>query len=217
MSRLAIRLISLAALSLFGGTVASAQDTVQHAKCRDPHPAPVCGSYFLFEFNAGGNVGGTTFTPPFLGAKRALPSWFGWDVGWMRNVSANSTLGGALEIGGNEQGTRLALRAKHRRWLAHHMVFDASAGALMAQRQTGDGVIPTYGLTADVGFGRARVLLGTVGVDMARQQGAMQFGTHIGGRTESRGVALLSMAAAIGGLIAVAALSDGLGGSFGFY
>ena len=217
MSRLAIRLTSLAALLLFAGTRARAQDSVQHAKCRDPHPAPVCGGYFLFEFNAGGNVGGTTFTPPFWGAKRALPSWFGWDVGWMRNLSPTTTLGGAFEIGGNEQGTRLALRAKHRRWLAGHMVFDASAGALMAQRQTGDGVIPTYGATADVGFGRARVLVGTVGVDIARQQGEMEFGAHIGGRAESRGVALISIMAAIGGLLVVAVLSDGVSGGYSLY
>jgi hypothetical protein len=166
MSLFAMRLISVAALLLFTGNVASAQDSVQHARCRDPHPAPVCGSYFLFEFNAAGNVGGTTFTRPLWEPKVALPSWFGWDVGWMKNVSRTTSLGGALELGGNEQGTRLALRGKHRRWLAHQMVFDASAGALMAQRQTGAGVIPTYGATADVGFGRARVLVGTVGVDV---------------------------------------------------
>ena len=71
-------------------------------------------------------------------------------------------------------------------------------------------VVPTYGGTVDIGFGRARVLVGTVNVDVVRQQGTTAFGLHVGGRTESRGVALVSIAAAIGGLIVAAALSDGL-------
>jgi hypothetical protein len=198
-----------AALLAVLGSVLRAQDSAQHERCRDPHRAPICASYLLFEFNAGGNVAGTEFVQSFQ-TKRALPSWFGWDVGWMKNISPRSTLGAAVEIGGSEAGTRLALRAKHRRWLKNDMVFDASAGPLMAQRQTGDGVVPTYGGTADIGFGRARVLVGTVNIDVARQQGTTALGVHLGGRTESRGVAVVSIAAAIGGLIVAAALSDGL-------
>jgi hypothetical protein len=45
----------------------------------------------------------------------------------------------------------------------------------------------------------------------------MELGTHIGGRAESRGVAVISVVAAIGGLIAMAVLSDGIGGGFSFY
>jgi hypothetical protein len=199
---------------LLAADTGSAQDTVQHQWCRDPHPVPVCRSYWLFEFNAAGNVAGSNFVQEFE-TKKALPSWFAWDVGWMRNVSRATSVGVAAEIGASGDGTRLALRAKGRRWLHRNLVVDASVGGLMTQRQTFDGVVPTYGATADAGFGRARLLIGTVGVDAARQQGRMGVGLHLGGRAESRGAILVSAAAAIGGLIVIAALSDGgLGGGF---
>jgi len=72
-----------------------------------------------------------------------------------------------------------------------------------------DGNRPSYGATADLGIGRARVGLATVGVDIAKQAGANRLGVHAGGRLESRAVGFLSIIAAAGGLIVMAALSSG--------
>ena len=184
------------------------QDSAQHRRCRDPHPAPVCAGYLLLEYNAGMRMAGTTVRTTY-GREDALDSWFAWDVGWMKNWAPRSSIGNAFEIGGSSDGVRLALRGKTRRWLSHEFAVDASAGPLMTQFQTGDGVRPTYGLTADVGVGRARLVFLTIGVDVAQQTSVMQVGMHAGGRAESRGAALISAIAAIGGLLVMAAFRDG--------
>ena len=146
---------------------------------------------------------------PFGLKDNALDSWVGWDAGWMVNRSPVASFGGALEVGGSSDGLRLALRGKARRWLQHDLVADASVGPLMTQFQTGNGEKPSFGLTADVGFGRARLGLVTVGADMAMQNGSMQFANHIGVRAESTGAVIISAVAAVGGLLVLA----GFGGA----
>jgi hypothetical protein len=190
--------------AVIGASTLSAQDGSSHRRCRDPHPAPVCASYFLFEFNAASRTGGTKVSLPFGLKDNALDSWVAWDAGWMVNRTPVTSVGGALEVGGSSDGLRVALRGKARRWLQHTLVADASVGPLMTQFQTGDGEKPTFGLTADVGFGRARLGLVTVGADMAMQNGSMQFANHIGGRAESTGAVIISVAAAIGGFLVLA-------------
>jgi hypothetical protein len=186
---------------------AAGQERTPHAHCRDPHPAPVCESYLLFEYNGALRQSGTTINTA-RGVKKPLDSWFAWDVGWMKNRTPTSSLGGALEVGGSGDGVRVALRAKSRHWLPNDFAFDMSAGPLMAQYQTGDGERPTFGITGDVGFGRARWVLLTGGFDMARQNSAMQVATHVGGRAESTMVVIISAVAAIGGILVASALGS---------
>jgi hypothetical protein len=169
----------------------------------------MCRSYFLFEFTAGSRLAATTVTTND-GARPALDSWFSWDVGWMRNVAPSRGFGASLGVGGSGDGTRLTLRARHRSWLRRNIIVDASAGPLIAQLQHGgqDGVAPTWGATADLGLGRARLGLATLSADIARQRGTTQLAVHAGGRVESAGVAIVSAIAAVGGLIVMAALRD---------
>jgi hypothetical protein len=190
-------------------TTLGAQDTSRHRVCRDPHPVPLCRSYFLFEYGAAARVTGTTVARGYPQQEPALDSWFAWDIGWMRNQTPRYGFGAAAEIGGSGDGVRLALRARARRWLTHDYVVDVSAGPLMSQLQTKEGEIPTYGATGEFGVGRARVLLVTAAVDMARQNGSMQHAMHVGGRAESRAAAIISILAAAGGLLVVASLSSG--------
>lgn len=206
----------LAKASAAGAQSAGDSPPAVHARCRDPHSFPTCGSYFLFEFSGAGRVIGSTterscpFPSPDC-TRPALPSWFGWDVGLMKNRGATRSLGASLQIGGSEEGTRIALRARHRSWLANDMVVDAAAGPLMTQLigRNQEGTSQTWGATGDVGVGRARLGMVTVGADVARQLGRTEFAVHAGGRVESAGVAIVSALAAIGGLVVVAALSDG--------
>ena len=209
MSRMVIRGFLISAIV---ASTAGAQDSIAHRTCRDPHPAPVCGGYFLFEYNAAARVAGTQVTDA-IRTRDALRSWFTWDVGWMSNRSPSRSLGASVAIGGSADGARVALLARHRSWLSRDVVVDASAGPLMAMIQNGgqEGMTETHGATAAVGVGRARIGLLTVGMDVARQRGATQRAMHVGLRTESRGAALVSAVAAIGGLIVIAGLSSGGG------
>jgi len=192
---------SLLMASVFAAT-AVAQDSVLHAVCRDPHPAPTCGSCFLFEYMGALRLAGTEVTRSATDHD-ALRSWFAWDVGAMKNRTASTSLGASLGIGGSADGVRIALRARRRQWLDHDMVFDVGAGPLMTMFQRGgaEGEVATYGATADVGAGRARLGLITLSADVARQRGTTQFATHLGARTESRGVVIVSIIAAIGGVL----------------
>jgi len=188
---------------------ANAQDSVQHAFCRDPYPAPTCRSYLLFEYMGALRVAGTEVDR--IGSDRdALRSWFAWDIGAMRNRSPSVSLGASLGIGGSADGVRVALRARRRQWLGHDMVFDLGAGPLMTNLQQGgsEGETPTWGATADAGIGRARVGLVTLGADVARQRGRMQLATHVGARTESRGAVAVSVIAVIGGLLVLSSLGS---------
>ena len=100
-------LVSALAVEAAGARLAPAHD-----RCRDARSYPTCGGYFVFEFNAASRIGGTKVDMPFGLKKNALDSWVAWDAGWMVNRSAVSSLGGALEIGGNSDGVHVALRGK---------------------------------------------------------------------------------------------------------
>lgn len=193
-------------LTIAGGSI-NAQSAPAHAACRDPHPASACGGYFLFEYNSGLRLGGTNVSTTFE-SRDALRSWFGWDIGWMKNIGPSTSLGAALELGGSADGTRIAVRAKRRSWLSHKVVFDVSGGPLMSMLQRGgaEGVTPTYGATADVGFGRARLGLVTLGADVARQRSKVQFATHAGVRAESRGAVIVTAVAIAGTLALLSAI-----------
>lgn len=186
---------------------AFAQEPVEHATCRDPHPAPTCGSYFLFEYMGAVRLAGTQITTT-REKRDALGSWFAWDVGWMKNQSPAKSLGASLSIGGSADGTRIALKARRRQWLDRNLVLDASAGPMVTALQNGgvEGQSSTFGATADVGFGRARLGLLTMSADVAQQRGRTHLAVHAGARTESRGVVVVSIAAILGGLAVLTAL-----------
>jgi hypothetical protein len=82
-----------------------------HATCRDPHPAPTCGSYFLFEYMGAVRIAGTRITTT-TETRDALRSWFAWDVGWMKSQSPATSLGASLSTGGSADGTRIVVRAR---------------------------------------------------------------------------------------------------------
>ena len=193
-----IALVVVVAVVSHGSTVA-AQAPV-HAKCRDAHALPTCGSYFLFELSgtariSGSSIGRCDFT---CTVENPLPGYGSVDIGWMRNVDTTRALGGSLQIGGSDQGTRLALRIRHRSWLPHGFTFDAGAGPLLEAR--GGGV------TGDIALGRARIGSLMLGQDIARQYGEVVTGTHAGARLESTGGAigsLLIAGMAVGLVIAI--------------
>lgn len=166
MSRTAFLCGAIAVFGLYthdarGQSVAEA--AAVHATCRDPHPAPPCARYFLFEMTGTVRIGGTqTEAPGCLSVctRPALPAWLAWDAGWMRNAGTSRAYGGSVQVGGSEEGVRIALKARHRSWLAHDRVVDAAAGPLMTQLQAGGGdagISQTYGATADIGVGFARL------------------------------------------------------------
>lgn len=185
----------------------SARLAPARARCRDPHPFPACGSYLLFEYTASQRIAGTK-TPRINGGRVDLPQYVAWDIGWMKNIRPTQSLGASLQVGGSGDGNRIALRARHRTWMARRYVLDLGAGPLMAQQQgeADQGVQETYGATADVGVGIARVGVATLGFNAARQSGHNASSLHLGGRLESAGVVVATVIGIAGAVLLVAAL-----------
>jgi hypothetical protein len=203
------RRITALCLALTIGAVASAQDSVQHAACRDPHPAPVCGSYLVFEYMGGGRLLGTRVTT-LAETRDALRSWFAVDIGVMRSASPTSSMGASFGIGGSADGSRVSVRLRRRQWLDRNLVFDLSGGPLVLASKTRgpESSSTSLGATADAGFGRARLGLVTLGADVAQQAGKTQMAMHAGARVESRGALVVTAAtilAAIGLIAAIGA------------
>lgn len=183
------------------------QPVPAHARCRDPHRFPVCGSYLLFEYSASQRIAGTR-TPRPGGDRVDLPRYVAWDIGWMKNVRPTRSLGVSLQMGGSGDGNRVALRARRRTWMASRYVLDVGAGPLMAQQQgeLDQGVQETYGAMVDVGVGIARVGVATLGFNAARQSGHNASSIHLGGRLESAGVVVATVIGIAGALLLAAAL-----------
>jgi hypothetical protein len=189
-----------------------------HAACRDPHAQRLCRDYFLLELTGTVRMAGSSSNDasclPVSGsacAQKPLPAYLAWDLGWMRNITASRAIGASFQIGGTEQGVRMAARARQRTWLSPNLAFDAAAGPLMMQLQPNGGtagVQQTWGATADVGLGRARLGLLTLGVDLARQRGRTVCAFQGGLRLESRGVVFGSAIVGAAALALAAALSD---------
>lgn len=174
--------------------------------CFRPTRAPRCRSYLALEMVAVGRLAGTTSTRPSCGAgpfcrQEDLRAYLGGDIGWMRNVDSTRALGVSLQIGGSEDGVRVALRARRRQWLPHHLVFDLAAGPLTAQQQPNDntGVKQSYGFTAESGVGVSNFGTLVLAGDVTRRPGHSASALHGGARLES-------WPAVIGGAVVVAGL-----------
>jgi hypothetical protein len=198
-------------------SVAGQTPAARHSFCRDPQRADKCASYLLFELNFSARVAGTEVveagcTPPSADFCRQdlLLDFIAADVGVMKNLDLRQSVGLSIEAGGSDDGGRLAVLGRYRRWLSNKYVADASLGPLMAgfSPPGGTGMTQTYGLTGDVSVGRARVLLATAGFDMAHQLGRNAKALRVGLRCESRGLAVGGAIVAGGLALVWAALSS---------
>src|SRR3954467_5370537 len=98
---------------LLSAQPASAQSvTPQHRFCRDPHRLEKCGSYLLLELSFDARVAGTDFVP--VGCtidychQKLLQDFIAADIGIMKNLDDTQSAGASFEIGGSDDGVRMA-------------------------------------------------------------------------------------------------------------
>ena len=167
----------------------------------------VCRRYLVFEVTGAARAAGTFHTsgscvPSNLCRQPDLGGYLAWDLGAMANVDSTHAFGVSAQIGGADPGgVRLALKARTRRWLPHHLTLDAAAGPLMAQQDFADlhGVHQTYGATADAALGVADLASVMVGADAVNGPGHQTHAVYVGGR--------LGSFAGVGGSVVIAALA----------
>jgi len=94
--------------------------------CFYGRPRPRCCSYWVIESSYKTRVSGSLI--------REDKSDFvlSADLGYMVNLGARASLGGTVYLSGDDDGARLALRPRYRRWLDPEFVLDISPGIIVA-------------------------------------------------------------------------------------
>ena len=101
-------------------------DSLAGQTCFRARPQPRCTMFWVTEFsvtprlNANSSGGGG---PNY---------YYTWDLGAMANSGAHTALGGAVFLGGEDDGFRVGLRFRYRRWISSTTTFDVSPGVLVA-------------------------------------------------------------------------------------
>jgi hypothetical protein len=176
--------------------------------CRDPHPLPTCRSYLLFEIVGAKRIQGTRISPagcdPRFGQcdQLVFPGYLAWDIGWMTNRTITRSIGASVQIGGGGEGLRLALRARHRHWIGDSLVVDGGFGPLASPSKD------TYGVTGEIGVGRAQRGTIVLGFDAARPKGQFATALHGGVRLESGPAAIVTGVMILAGVAFVRAITS---------
>lgn len=117
--------LTLLAIATVAAAQASGIDSLPSRACFRGRPEPRCGSFWVTEFSV---------TPRM----NANPSggggpnyYYTWDVGAMKNSGARTALGGTVFLGGEDDGFRLGLTFRYRRWITSTTAFDVSPGVLV--------------------------------------------------------------------------------------
>ena len=119
-------ILTMLAIAASADAQVSPTDSLPGRGCLRGRPKPRCQSFWVTEFSV---------TPRM----NANPSggggpnyYYTWDLGGMRNVGARTALGGAVFLGGEDDGARFGLTFRYRRWITSATALDLSPGVLVA-------------------------------------------------------------------------------------
>jgi hypothetical protein len=77
--------------------------------------------------------------------------YFSADIGWMRNLDMKNAIGGTMYFGLDDDGSRLAIKPRYRRWLNDKISLDISAGLIFKSFENEMHKSP--GFTGHIGLG----------------------------------------------------------------
>jgi hypothetical protein len=142
---IAPHILVLLVLAHFPGTEARAggQDCRQ---CFRARPLPECKSFFITDFGYLYRLARNTGAQWYQGDKNF---YFLGDVGWMHNLDRQNALGATLFYGADDDGSRLAIKPRYRRWLNDKMSLDFSAGLIF---RSFDNLDKSPGFTGHIAF-----------------------------------------------------------------
>lgn len=213
------------ALTAFTAVIAAtpgslaAQDTARVARlCYRGRPKPSCDRFVLTELGFYRRVASTVIVREFerfdggVGrtSRPAVGNHLAWEVGLMANRGRKSAVGGTLLLGVGEEGGRIGVKGRYRRWLtADNIAADYSAGLIVAQVDRGSPYLGSgrAGVTADASLNAADYGAVTARVDViptsGRTAAALYGGVRLGSRPALVGTGLL----AAGFVVLIAAFS----------
>jgi hypothetical protein len=96
-------------------------------ECFQPQPMPMCRSFWITEFG----IQYFMSEPPGVNNQRR---WLAtWELGWMRNRSADDAVGGSIFLATNDHAHRSGVRARYRRWLPGKTSVELSPALIVFQ------------------------------------------------------------------------------------
>lgn len=122
-----VRAALLAGALVMAGASAAAAQSREGKACFQPRPLPVCRSFWVTEFGVQYFVN----RPPGINTERRLLGT--WELGWMRNRSADDAVGGSIFLSTNDHAQRSGVRARYRRWVGGDAALDISPALIVFQ------------------------------------------------------------------------------------
>ena len=145
--------------------------------CFLPRPEAKCTGFFVTEFGFMGAVAGG-------GSASSEPAVF-WELGYMRNTSAQESIGGSILLGVGFDRLRVGAKARYRYWIAEGVPLDLAPGVYYYRPFDQSSPDPGIGLTSHAGVSLFDVVGGFVQVDYfeGRQGYRMEtlYGLRVGG------------------------------------
>lgn len=169
-------------------------------------PKPECNSFLITEFGYSYRLGRNS-GDPYNSSRDNF--YFTWDLGWMTNLSKSYALGATFYAGADQDGARLGIKPRLRRWLGRDLSLDVSPGILLYR--LGGNYDKYPGFTGHVGLNYADwiTLIGQVEVIPYEYQGYGSYpnwSTRRGNEvTWYGGVKLGSYPGTVAGILAIAA------------
>lgn len=201
--------MTVAAALILSSAQLFAQDQ-QPAKVPEPgacfrgRPLPQCKSFVIFELRYSHRLAGTQQTihnnfSEIEFKDRDLAGYLALEVGRMLNTDSLHARGGAIQFGLTDEGIRIGLKARKRRWYSGGRTFDLSAG-LLAASVRGTTVpsprVMAYGITGGASVGIRDVVGLSLSGDLlrgdARTRAALHGGVYLGSFTGVVGTAIVA-------------------------
>ena len=115
--------------------------------CFRGRPLLTCQRFWITEFGVAGRLDAAL-------NHRESPPVFTWELGHMVNVSRRSAFGGSVLLAAVDEGARVGIRSRYRRWLRDITSLDLSAGLFLGGiSDRGPYAYPRFTGTVAINFG----------------------------------------------------------------
>ncbi|HEV7588217.1 MAG TPA: hypothetical protein VGO40_08790 [Longimicrobium sp.] len=154
---------------------AAASTAAEGNACFQPRPLPACRSFWITEFGVQWFIS----RPPGVNNQRRLLAT--WEVGWMRNRTADDAVGGSVFLSANDHALRSGVRARYRHWTGDGTAVDLSPALVVLQADENLEVRARLGAALQAGVTYHDWIGLTTQVEAASGGVRFQAGVRLGG------------------------------------
>ncbi len=122
-------------------------ERMQKQLCLKAYPKPECQSFLITEFSYMNRFHLSSKLPSYVYDDAFL---FSWELGLMKNITPRYALGGTFYTAVDDEGSRVGIKARIRRWLSRELSIDLAPGILIAKISGDYERYPAF--TGHIGF-----------------------------------------------------------------